>query len=169
MPLRTCTVPGCDRKVKARDLCKVHYERLMRRGTTELHVRHPQTYRSMHQSIARNRGNASDHSCVDCGNRAAHWSYNHECPDEQMDKRGVWCPHPEHYSPRCISCHRAHDGTTPRGTGHHHSVLTPEVVCEIRKALREGESMASIARRLGVKYGTVNSVKRRQTWKHLDC
>lgn len=39
MPERTCSIPGCDRSFVARHLCRTHYARLQRTGSTELHPR----------------------------------------------------------------------------------------------------------------------------------
>ena len=48
--------------------------------------------------------------CVDdCGNRAAHWSYDYSDPSELIDPRGVYSPNPDRYQPRCIPCHTRFD------------------------------------------------------------
>lgn len=56
-------------------------------------------------------GRAADHRCVDCGEQARNWSYVHGCPDERRDDNhpSPYCTHPDHYEPRCVTCHRAYD------------------------------------------------------------
>ena len=72
-------------------------------------------YLGVHDRLRRDRGKAKEHQCVDCGNQAAHWSYNHDDPDELSGPQGTKGPHypyslkPEHYAPRCKSCHVAFD------------------------------------------------------------
>lgn len=108
-----CSHPGCDRKAKARGLCNPHYMDAWRAGQIQPRIMKPPTgvtYISMHHWLLYNLGSASLQQCVDCGKQAKHWSYLEGCPDEQRDeKRGTYCPHPEHYSPRCVKCHHAHD------------------------------------------------------------
>lgn len=41
MPQRTCTLPDCDRPLIARELCSMHYQRLVHRGTTEVRAPRP--------------------------------------------------------------------------------------------------------------------------------
>jgi hypothetical protein len=66
---------------------------------------------SLHKRLRKNRGLASQYSCVDCGEPAAQWSYDHTDPNEKIAKAG---PHPystdpNRYHPRCKSCHKKFD------------------------------------------------------------
>lgn len=72
------------------------------------------SYYAMHLRISRVRGVAAKHFCMDCSERAQHWSYLRGCPEERYPiddycrKRRVrspFCPHIEHYVPRCADCH----------------------------------------------------------------
>lgn len=76
-----------------------------------LHRREPDAgYISAHGRIRRERGRAADRVCVDCGELAADWSYNHDDPDALTDDEGrTYSLKPECYSPRCRSCHRTFD------------------------------------------------------------
>ena len=71
-------------------------------------------YGAAHDRVRRANGSASGHACVDCGGRAAQWSYDHEDPDE-IQASGLsagpisYSVKPEHYVPRCISCHKLFD------------------------------------------------------------
>src|SRR5690606_2960253 len=38
-------------------------------------------YGAAHERVYRKRGRASQHDCVDCGERAEEWSYDHSDPD----------------------------------------------------------------------------------------
>lgn len=167
-----CTAPDCDRKVVARGLCTLHYQRLMRNGTLDLLPVPTSTWVVMHKRLRRMYGRASEHLCVDCGARAEEWSYQHQlgCQDEKPDPngRGPFCPHPEHYVPRCKACHGAHDaGTMPRGEAHHRAVLTDDLVREARKMYASGQTYVQISEALGVPYQTIGHAVTGRRWKHV--
>jgi hypothetical protein len=71
-------------------------------------------YTAAHQRVRRDRGPISAHQCVDCGAPARHWSYNHDDEDERL-AHGLsahpvaYSLNPEHYSPRCVPCHKRFD------------------------------------------------------------
>ena len=71
-------------------------------------------YSSAHDRVRRDRGLVQRYDCVDCGARAQHWSYDHADPDE-LHEDGIsarpvaYSLKPEHYQPRCISCHKRFD------------------------------------------------------------
>lgn len=71
------------------------------------------TYTSLHRRLSHVRGRARDHACVDCGEGADDWSYDHSCPDELLGiHNGKLLPYTldlDRYQPRCLSCHRKHD------------------------------------------------------------
>lgn len=93
----------------------------LNRGTTtscgdrRLHRRQEYVgYEGMHDRLQADRGSASQHSCVDCGGEAEHWSYDHADPDELASTTPKYSgmPYsldPMHYDPRCVRCHRAFD------------------------------------------------------------
>jgi hypothetical protein len=72
-------------------------------------------YRSAHQRVDRIRGLASSHPCVDCGDQAQAWSYNHKDPYEVYEVRRrdgrvlAYSTNPDAYEPRCRSCHASFD------------------------------------------------------------
>ncbi|NVN52269.1 hypothetical protein [Mycolicibacterium hippocampi] len=80
------------------------------------------SYFAIHYRLRSARGSARDQPCVDCGQPARHWSYSGDCPSEKPRRRNAagrvisppYCTHPNHYEPRCISCHHRHDGAVER-------------------------------------------------------
>lgn len=71
-------------------------------------------YRSMHSRLRRWRGPASDFVCVDCKTKQAReWSYDRTGIEEMTeDVNGVTIRYSldlDSYSPRCSTCHHAHD------------------------------------------------------------
>ena len=70
-------------------------------------------YSAAHGRVRSDRGPASAHACTDCGRPAYHWSYDHDDPDElHEDVRGLrvaYSLNGDHYSPRCVSCHKVFD------------------------------------------------------------
>lgn len=80
-------------------------------------------YGAAHDRIRRERGAPRDHECVDCGQQARHWSYEHNDPDERLGTSGysksliAYSLNPEHYVARCVPCHKrfdlAHQHSTP--------------------------------------------------------
>lgn len=70
-------------------------------------------YGAAHDRVRSLRGSATEHRCVDCDAPAAHWSYNHDDPDELTGivsgYRVTYSAHPDHYSPRCVPCHKRFD------------------------------------------------------------
>lgn len=68
------------------------------------------TYSGAHMRLKAERGSAADRNCVDCGQVAGHWSYNHSCPSERADEKcGPYSPDPGQCDPRCVPCHKNFD------------------------------------------------------------
>ena len=67
------------------------------------------TYSGAHMRVRARRGDASAHRCVDCGDTAGHWSYNHDDPQEKHSPQGEYSTNVDHYSPRCVACHKRFD------------------------------------------------------------
>lgn len=83
-------------------------------GTEGAHYRTSSpVYTASHYRVRKQRGDATDYTCVDCDVRASHWSYDHEDPDEMQGIVGgylvAYSPNPKHYSPRCVPCHKRFD------------------------------------------------------------
>lgn len=126
-----CIIDGCTDPDVARGLCSKHDGRLRRNGDplrliphSERYLRgedHPQWrdtligYTSAHQRVKSLHGSAKDHSCIDCGNTAAHWSYDHtDTTNERYyeykpGKYAAYSPDPTRYAARCVPCHKAFD------------------------------------------------------------
>lgn len=73
------------------------------------------TYITAHHRVHRTRGSAKAQVCIGCGHPAVHWSYNGGSARERVEdipKTGLmkYSPDPADYSPRCLNCHREHDG-----------------------------------------------------------
>lgn len=71
-------------------------------------------YTAAHQRCRSDRGLVQGHDCIDCGDTAQHWSYNHDDPDERLAlglsaNPVAYSLDPSHYSPRCVSCHKRFD------------------------------------------------------------
>lgn len=96
------------------DMCTKHYQRMRVYGTLD----NPRKtgsdapswqgneirYRTAHVRLTRSRGPASGYLCVDCGDQAREWSYDHGDPNELTSDRGApYSPDPDRYQPRCIS------------------------------------------------------------------
>ena len=78
------------------------------------HRREDAGYTAAHQRCRSDRGLVQLHSCIDCGAPAQHWSYNHDDPDERLAhglsaKAIAYSLDPNHYSPRCVRCHKRFD------------------------------------------------------------
>lgn len=67
------------------------------------------TYVGLHARLARVRGKARDHTCVECGAPADDWSYDHRDPDEVVgEHHGCMVAYSldlARYQPMCRSCH----------------------------------------------------------------
>lgn len=125
VPDAECIADGCvDRAALTTGECRNCYLRRQRNGSYVRHVRelHPSflddenlTYSALHQRLNIRRGGAKHRECVDCGNTAQQWSYSHGCANERIGVAhdGVtpapFCPHLDHYFPRCIPCHKRFD------------------------------------------------------------
>ena len=123
-----CRVGGCrNLDTGPHGLCAKHKSRLDRNGDPELlvgpHVRFGEEnpswqgkeikYRAVHERVRSVWGSCREYRCVDCDAPANHWSYNHTDPDGFLVRHsnGKLYPagSPEHYSPRCVKCHKAFD------------------------------------------------------------
>lgn len=129
-----CIVEDCENlDAGLAGLCAKHHSR-MRRNGDPLALRGPNTpsgpdnwnwtgddatNTAVHQRIRKERGNAKNHFCIDCGGQAAHWSYDHTAQDERYcPEKGPYTINHDHYDPRCVSCHKKFDmGTIRRKAG----------------------------------------------------
>lgn len=115
-----CTIVDCCEIVSSRGLCETHRSRWRRHGDTEtvlpkggkgkrLPRKEVLTYSGLHQRVNRWRGAASDHTCVDCGESAEHWSLT-DFSNVLVNEQGyLYSMDVGAYMPRCVSCHKVHD------------------------------------------------------------
>lgn len=113
------------------------------------------SYSAVHQLIRRERGSASEQTCVDCGQPAAEWSQIHGTDGCDVHQR---------YEPRCEPCHRVHDAS--RGEEHYAAKLTEARVRGIRASV--GANNQELADLHGVARATVQSIRAGKTWKHVQ-
>ncbi len=66
-----------------------------------------------HERVKAAFGKASDHVCVDCGERARSWSYDKTDPNQKYSGRGPYSTDIHRYQPRCNSCHVQYDRLHP--------------------------------------------------------
>lgn len=150
---RTCTVAGCGRRHFGNGYCRTHHARWRRHGDpgADLPIERKTTggtsYWSVHHRIGVEHGPAAAQRCA-CGAPARDWSYDGTDPDERTDPvRGYrYSLDPDHYLPRCRSCHRrvtlGRAAPRPRST----SVVDGERAARLYRA---GASAPGIAALLG--------------------
>ena len=120
VPQAACVVAGCKRPAERTDgLCRGCLDRLQRNGSFDyIDKKQPDeltTYTAVHRRLRTRNGSARNYSCVDCGGRAHHWSYNHQDPTPRYERVGrhprpvPFSPNLACYEPRCASCHRRFD------------------------------------------------------------
>jgi hypothetical protein len=129
-----CLAEGCSGKPNNHGYCAKHATRVKRHGSPHIVIapserkfrRGPDSpgwlsddvvdYRTVHMRMRRIIGSARTMPCADChGRSAVHWSYDHQDPDERTSPEGVpYSIKPEHYQPRCGSCHKVYDHAQAR-------------------------------------------------------
>ena len=116
--MKVCTIEDCGRQHKALGMCVKHYrqwQRTMNPIPTRVveYASEEPSYAALHKRIFYKRGRAVAHDCVDCGNSANEWSYNHSGVGElEGFDKGMAVTYSvdiEQYEPRCIPCHRSKD------------------------------------------------------------
>lgn len=116
------------------------------------------SYTRVHGRVFEERGRASDQVCVDCGERARHWSQKH----------GTTGQDPYDYEARCIACHYGTGGyddeARARGEAHANAKLTEEQVGEIRSSTATQRELARI---YGVNQSNISYIRRGKTWKQV--
>jgi HNH endonuclease len=63
------------------------------------------SYGGLHKRLRKERGSADARECVDCGDQAAQWSYDHSDPNEKRGSVGPYSLDMDRYQPRCRRCH----------------------------------------------------------------
>lgn len=117
-------------------------------------------YRTVHTWLSNTYGKATEHTCVDCGKQAGQWSYNGSSDREIRSPTGMpYSPDLTAYSPRCVRCHKRHDGHT--GETNYQSQVSNETVAHIvglywASDKRYG-TIARLAREYNVDQRTLNA------------
>lgn len=123
-----CEVDGCTKPDAERGLCSMHGTRKRRHGDVNtVNERDYPTgaantawlgdsvgYNGAHLRVSKLRGPASNYLCIDCGDQALHWSYDHADPNELhadlATSTGVaYSSSTAHYDPRCVPRHKMFD------------------------------------------------------------
>lgn len=121
-----CSVGDCENPAQDVGMCFKHAARMRRHGDPRvvIHQRDRQlpcgsanprwagdgiTYGGMHLRVRNVLGSARDHLCVDCGDQARQWSYDHDDPGERHAAEGAYSLNIGHYLPRCVPCHKKFD------------------------------------------------------------
>ena len=116
-----CSIDDCSNAHYGNGFCNKHYVRMWRNGTLETKIAVPghenPSYNTMHKRVKYARGAASEHDCVDCGDQAYHWSYNHsgEMELEEAPKGKYLFRYGTDvmdYEARCVPCHKKFDLAT---------------------------------------------------------
>lgn len=117
-----CSATGCTQPPVRHGRCEAHYNRLrqevnakrplphlppVRFGSDCAHwVGDDVSYGGAHSRVRATKGPAREFPCIDCGQPAIHWSYDHRDSDERVNAEGLkFSAKVEHYKPRCGSCH----------------------------------------------------------------
>lgn len=115
-----CSVDDCTKPHEAFGYCHAHYMQLRRHGDPL--ARTPRGadnspswtgdavgYSGAHRRLSRRLGPAAGHPCIDCGETAAHWAYDHGDSAARPSPVGAFSTNPAHYMPMCAPCHKAFD------------------------------------------------------------
>lgn len=116
-----CEIDDCGRPAVGWLMCDMHYRRWRRWGDPR--TVHPNArrgsgngrwgggnYVTAHVNVARERGRAAEHACVECGQQAVHWAYTHDDPDEKTSPQGwPYSLDTSRYVPMCTFCHKRAD------------------------------------------------------------
>lgn len=131
----------------------------------------PETHRQVHKRLVRERGSATNFSCVDCSAPARAWAHSWDTwenvAQEISGKRLTFSTNLSVYEPRCHTCHNRLD-RAPRAwalTGVRRKVkLTESDVLWIRSC---GLGLSAMAATLGVNRATVHRIRSRKSWAHV--
>lgn len=114
-----CNHPGCPKPSNGQGFCGGHRDQMRRYGRTwDIHRRSVWDhcrYDAAHRRVHAQFGRAADNLCIECGELAADWAYDHTDPTELHEDRGMgigllfYSRFPEFYAPMCKKCHKVAD------------------------------------------------------------
>lgn len=190
-PPRICSIDGCGKRVKARNLCDKHLARWYKRGDPNFEYRHQSPLRQfIHDVAIAYEGDdclnwpfgktANGYGAIYVGRRQrgvhvlvcelvrgqppdASFEVAHSCGNRA-------CCNPKHlrWTSRADNhADKVQHGTAMRGERHHKAKVTEADVRDIR-ALHGQLSMAKIAKRYGLCAATVREIIHRKIWAWLD-
>ncbi|WAJ27560.1 HNH endonuclease [Antarcticirhabdus aurantiaca] len=189
-----CSVSGCSRKVKARQLCDAHYKRMKRHGDALAGHASPgvplrwlieTALTCKHEACLSwpfaDAGNGYGRVFIDGKSKYAHRVVcemaHGSAPSDGMDaahscgKGHLGCVNPGHLSWKTRAGNFADKlihGTDNRGERHLQAKLTEADVLEIRKAAASGgQSQREISERYGVSQAAVSDIIRNRSWGWL--
>ncbi len=192
---RTCSTPECDRPVKGRGLCALHYRRARNDGTAAQHpLRVPLRLRlwdAIDKSAGPDecwpwmRGTIPDgYGVVGREDNRVGTSLAHRLVAEEVHGPipaevvvmhscdNPPCCNPKHLIVGTIAanvadCERKGRGNHPRGEGTGTAKLTEDQVCRMRVMRQEGFSIKELASAFHVGKTAVAYALTRKTWKHV--
>jgi len=109
-------------------------------------------YERAHYKVIRERGQAGQFPCVDCGRNAWEWSFT------GGDYENV-----ENYEPRCSRCHHRYDGLNV-GEKNANTGLKEADILIIRDRRYTTKELAD---RFGINSDAIRKIRRGETWSHV--
>jgi hypothetical protein len=114
---KICSVEGCETFVRGHGWCNAHLLRMQRYGRLDArqYGSDDVSYSAVHYRLKALHGPARNYACIDCGQQAREWSYNHSDSDQRYDDLGmVYSADTAHYVARCKPCHVRFDHAQAR-------------------------------------------------------
>lgn len=112
-----CKIEGCERPVKARLMCSLHYKRWQRTGNPSIKTvpnfkGDNARYLAIHVRLRNTYGNPAKHLCIDCLGQASEWAYLHTGETKYDFVGNYKVPYStnlDDYGPMCRPCHSTMD------------------------------------------------------------
>lgn len=106
------------------------------------------TYHQAHRNVEAARGRAAEHPCVECGEPARDWAYQHVGEPELVSETGApYSTDVSQYAPMCRGCHLSldYDHGTVRGFATFWPTATEEYLEHHKKVATENAVAARAA------------------------
>lgn len=186
--MKTCTLDGCDRPLKAKLLCNSHYRKLTLYGDPfgglSAYTRQTTLAERFFEGVSKSDGDdgcwvwtqgreARGYGAFKFQGRhyKAHrvsYELHNKVELDPSIKVRHGCDNPPCVNPKHLSTGTDADNTDDMlRRGRNVTKLTAEKVRAIRAAHRVGESTASLAAKYGVTQVNIQYVVKRKTWKHV--